>query len=196
MKTVKVNKMNKTEAFAYLDEFEKQIFFDTLQRCKSANDWSSIAILGNRGKWTATNALKLVINQIPKNEKLYWLIVEIYVNNGYHFPRSIIIKAKKLKPTDYLRDLPEEFTGVDSITVYRCSATPPEKMESVRNEISWTTNIDVAEWFYNREVNLFNHPAFMYKATISKDKIVAYTNERNEFEVIQHGGVMALELVK
>lgn len=188
--------MQQKEALTFLEEINRQVFIDTLSRCKSANDWSAIALLGNRGKWTAANALKLVINQIPKDEKLYWLIIEIYVNNGYHFPRSIIIKAKKLKPADYLRDLPEEFTGVDPITVYRCSATPPEKMGSVRNEISWTTNIDVAEWFYNREVNLFNHPAFMYKATISKEKIIAYTNDREEFEVIQHGGVMALELVK
>ena len=35
----------------------------------------------------------------------------------------------------------------------------------------------------------YAEPLHVYTGTISRNKIIAYTNERGEFEVIQHGSV-------
>ena len=122
-------------------------------------------------------------------EDRYHRTIEIYVDDGYFFPHSYIIGLKRIKPDNYLDGLPEQYKDIDPITVYRASAMPASRLEY---EISWTIEKDVAIWFYQRL-----HPAVrrLYKATISKGNIIAYTNERGEYEVLQHRGVKNIQAI-
>ena len=96
-----------------------------------------------------------------------------------------MMKAKSLAPTidpiGRFGDLPE----CDIVTVYRAANTPIGK---VHNDLSWTTNKNVAIWFGYRYAERIT-PLHIYTGTIERNKIIAFTNERNEFEIIQHGDV-------
>ncbi len=122
-------------------------------------------------------------------EDRYRITIEIYTNDGYLFPRHFIIGLKHIKPNNYLKDLPDVFHAIDPITVYRATSMSPH---SARTELSWTTNKNVAIWFYQR---LHKSVRRLYAATICKNRIIAYTNQRNEFEVIQHCGVQNIQEV-
>lgn len=123
------------------------------------------------------------------NAILYDCIISVYSMHGYCFPKKIIMKAKQIAPEipDSIRynDLPR----TKKVIVYRGTASTAEQ---AKNEISWTTNKDIAVWFAYRyhEVNSDNLPDLhVYQGVISYDKIIAYDNSRNEFEVIQHRNV-------
>lgn len=148
----------------------------------------------------------------------FWCTIEAYRLDGYQFPKKKIIRLKKIKPTDYLKNLDpaldrqQEITiyrgsgGQRGITIHRGSGTDT----GAENEISWTTDRNVAIWFYMRRRNFYNavtnngqkidyeamitlithrteHPT-CYQATINVDRIIA-TVEGTEREVIQHRGV-------
>lgn len=89
--------------------------------------------------------------------------------------------APAIDPVERFGDLP----ACDIVTVYRAANTPIDK---VHNDISWTTNKNVAIWFGYRYSERAT-PLRIYTGTIERDKIIAFINERNEFEVIQHGDV-------
>lgn len=115
----------------------------------------------------------------------YQRTIEIYTSNIYHFPRKYIIGLKKIRPIDYLKELPAALAASDPLTVYRATSM---NAQEVQNEISWTINKNVALWFYNRL-----HPAVrrLYEATINKDRIIAYISS-DECEVLQHRGVVGV----
>lgn len=151
-------------------------------------DWSGIMLLDNTGD--ALFALNVAHDSIPP-EQLYEITLDVYTNSRIPFTgcKKRIIELRKVRPADYLKELPEELEQVDPLTVYR--ATPSSIDQKIGTELSWTTNKDVAVWFYQRLLG----DKHLYKATIFKDKIIAYTNCRNEFEVLQHRGVKNIEEV-
>ena len=123
------------------------------------------------------------------NAILYDCIISVYSMHGYCFPKKIIMKAKQIAPEipDSIRynDLPR----TKEVIVYRGTASTADQ---AKNEISWTTNKDIAVWFAYRyhEVNSDNLPDLhVYQGTINYDKIIAYYNGRSEFEVMQHRNV-------
>ena len=122
-------------------------------------------------------------------EDRYRITIGIYTDDGYLFPRHFIIGLKHIKPNNYLKELPDVFRAIDPITVYRATSMSPH---SARTELSWTTNRNVAIWFYQR---LHKSVRRLYAATICKNRIIAYTNQRKEFEVIQHCGVQNIQEV-
>lgn len=127
---------------------------------------------------------------------LYNLIREVYIQDGYNFPRKLIIRMKKLSHGIPEDERLEGLSGGDPVTVYRASAADSEK--AIINEISWTTNYDVAVFFAYKEYYRFKDmggesdiiPLHIWKAEIPRKKIITYCNERNEYEVIQHHGVV------
>jgi len=68
----------------------------------------------------------------------------------------------------------------DKFTVYRGVAGKGCKRR-VRG-FSWTLDYEKAEWFANR-FNYFGDPA-VFQATIDRADVLAYTNQRNEQEII------------
>lgn len=128
--------------------------------------------------------LKFYADDFKDPEILYDLILEVYTNDGYDFPKKLIQLAKKLSkqvPEEKrLDDMPEG----DPVTIYRGTSGI-----ATRTDISWTTDITVAVWFANRYGLRGGKIGNVYKGIIARDKIIAYTNCRNESEVIQHMNV-------
>lgn len=126
----------------------------------------------------------------------YRITVESYVtDDGYNFPRSLIIGLKKIRPADYLKDLPDDLAddSVDTLTVYRATRTPP--CGAVKNELSWSISKECSGWFFNNYKRK-GTAAYLYCGKIRKDKVIAYTDSREEKEIIQHGGVFGIELLE
>ena len=106
----------------------------------------------------------------------------------YKFPRKLLIGLKRIKPKDYLKDLPDYLEDTNPITVYR-GTDATEVLSTVRTAPSWTIDKNVAIWFSQRFGVLRGYmPGKLFSATIEKDKIIAYMGD-SESEVIQHCGV-------
>lgn len=106
----------------------------------------------------------------------------------YNFPKKLLIGLKKIKPADYLKDLPSELKTADLITVYR-GTDHIASLSSVRTSPSWTIDKNVAIWFSQRTLLLRSPlPGKVFSATIEKEKIIAYMGD-SESEIIQHCGV-------
>jgi len=120
---------------------------------------------------------------------LYDLIISVYINDGYYFPKKLIQIAKRLSKqipeSQRLKGLPEG----DVITVWRGT-----DCQALRTDISWTTDKKTAVWFANRH-RKNEGCGNVWEATIQRDKIIAYTNERGEKEIIQHINVKNVHLL-
>ena len=66
----------------------------------------------------------------------------------------------------------------DKITVYRGVGVNRNP-----NGLSWTPNLEVAKWFAQR-FNSKDKKGYVQTAVISKDKVLAYFNTRNEDEIV------------
>lgn len=144
---------------------------------------------GNNGKWRSANVLATVYGSFTDPAILYRCIIDTYTHDGYKFPRRVMLHAKKIAPSVPMSERLDGLPEGDVLTVYRAASTPINK---VRNDFSWTINKNVALWFAYRFSDIYGvkfDPLHVYTGTIERDKIIAYTNDRNEYEVIQHGSV-------
>lgn len=125
---------------------------------------------------------------IPKDQ-LYDFTLQVYVKNGFDFPRESIIELMKIRPNDYLANFPDELKSTDLITVYRASTTPPKHIDKVSSELSWTIDPYVAMYWYRyRKIDL-DEPCYIYLGEIHKNDIIAYVGNGAQCEVIQYGKV-------
>ena len=135
------------------------------------------------------------------DRELYPLIINVYVNDGYDFPKQLIMKAKKIRPEDRFEKPLEEEYGYEQFndmpegdiwTVYRATYNPIEK---VKYDPSWTIDLGCAAWFANRPKRFDQEPMSLYKAKIKKADVIAYTDDRSEKEVIQYRSVYDIEQI-
>ena len=124
--------------------------------------------------------------------KKYWYNLKVaYTDSDDLFRYSEQIKecfSKKepevyylmdFKELDYLKSLPEK------ITIYR-AMTESELVSGVFG-VSWTLKKDIAEFFcykYQRNYSTIGLKKVIHKITIYKKDIIAFFNNRNEFEII------------
>lgn len=91
-----------------------------------------------------------------------------------------------LKATDgkkhRMRKFPEEWDGMDTITVYRAAT---EEIEDAPRQIVWTTNKGLAFLVFNES----RGPQHVYQAEIDKKDVMAYSNKKYRFEVHQYMSV-------
>lgn len=126
---------------------------------------------------------------------LFDLIINVYTNDGYDFPKEIIQKAKRIAkhiPENHrLHGLPDG----DSITIY-CGTAPSAKEDTQRmkSAISWTTDKSMAIRFADRFKTNAGRGA-VWAGTIARDKIIAFTQSRSESEVIQYRDVQNITLL-
>lgn len=132
------------------------------------------------------------INDFHNNKMLFGLITDIYTNDGYGFPRSVILKAKRIAKEIPLEERLKDLPAGDPVTVYRADRWSSQySLTPVKTAPSWTTNKNVAIWFAYRQ----RQPLTLWKAEIARDKIIAYLTCRNEFEVLQHNNVKNIEML-
>ena len=129
------------------------------------------------------------INEFSDQRILFDLIIDVYTNDGYDFPKHIIQRAKRIS-----HNIPEEhrFKGLpagDTITIWRGTyVANPDCGHVLRTAVSWTTDKTMAIWFANQINNPYtkNKKGAVWEATIARNKIIAFTQAREESEVIQH----------
>lgn len=91
-----------------------------------------------------------------------------------------------IRPENWRDALPESVRDLDTFTIYRGSSSDISRAPL---SLSWSLSYDVAEWFARRNNFLYQLPVHVYQATIKADKIIAYLNYRNEFEVLQYRNI-------
>lgn len=114
--------------------------------------------------------------------------LEHYDNHGDHSPiiRKYVRRARIIRPENWRDALPESVRDLDTFTIYRGSSSDISRAPL---SLSWSLSYDVAEWFARRNNFLYQLPVHVYQATIKADKIIAYLNYRNEFEVLQYRNI-------
>ena len=146
--------------------------------------------LGNAGHMQQ-RALLFYMDSFTDKKLLYNLILSVYTNDGYDFPKRIIRKTKQLA-----KDIPEDerLHGLQSderfIRVWRgTTVKDPEAASLLRTSISWTTDKSVAIFFANRCGRV------VWEGIIDRKKIIAFCQDRNESEVLQHMNVKDIHMI-
>lgn len=119
----------------------------------------------------------------------YTAIIRAYLENDGHKIPAIRKKVRELKKYGK-PDLPEWIKSQKEITIYRAGEEPIEK---AKYRISWTTDLEEAKRILNRQ---WNTAKYLYKGVIRTDKIITYTNEADEHEVMQYRNVRNIELLE
>ncbi len=139
--------------------------------------------------YAETGAIVLQIGKhiIPKPIQ-YQIAIDLYTDKGdlYSEIMDIVKNGKEYRPDDWNKEMPECVRNETTFTVYRAGA---ENIDDAAECMSWTLWRDVAEWFAERHEHYGQGTQHLYKATISADDVIAFTNERQEFEIIQYQGV-------
>ena len=143
--------------------------------------------------YAETGAIVLQIGKhiIPKPIQ-YRIAIRLYVDKGdmYGEILDIVKNGKEYRPDDWNKEMPECIRNETTFTVYRAGK---ESIDEAAKSMSWTLCRDVAEWFAERHEYYGQGTQHLYKATISADDVIAFTNGRQEFEIIQYQGVRDIE---
>ena len=139
--------------------------------------------------------LDYFFNKIPDNQK-YAAVLNVYTMVAEDDNRRVVKYLKSVKP--FMPDSMKATVGAlaDSngiITVYRGGR---ESKDAARC-ISWTTSNDIAEFFAKRYLALNGGgQAVIYTGTIKPQDVIAYTDDRQEKEIVQYCGVKSIRIVK
>lgn len=154
-------------------------------------DWVTVRKIAFYEASMAADVLRFLENIMPAEVKRK-IALEHYTNHGDHYPiiRKHVRNSLKARPENWREDLPEAVRHLDSFTVYRAGLEP---LDRAKNSLSWTLSRDVAEWFANRQKFLYGQTGHIYKATVSADKVIAFENDRHEYEIVQYRNVKNIE---
>jgi len=137
-------------------------------------------------QYSAAELLGIFYKSIPKHQR-YDIVLDVYMRSNYSKSLAKHVRAiKKYRPSNFADDIKALADSDGNIVVYRggvLSKTP-------ERSVSWTTNINVALFFteYCRRGYKGNNIG-VYKGTISIGDVIAYTNERKEYEILQYDSV-------
>ncbi|GHV12229.1 hypothetical protein FACS1894219_04750 [Clostridia bacterium] len=138
--------------------------------------------------------LDYFFNQIPDEQK-HAAILNVYTMVAENNNRQILRYLRAVKPlipiemSDAILALADD-TG--NIKVYRGGV----ESKDPSRRISWTTSLEVADFFANRFSARSHGKAFIYQGTINTRDVFAYTDERKEKEIVQHCGVKGISVVR
>lgn len=124
--------------------------------------------------------------EVPDDLK-YDFALRAYQNHGDSVPA--VRKAVRTLKRYGEPNLPEQFTDVDYIQVFRAGEEP---INLAKYRLSWTTNKDVALFFLNGYRGGL-HANYLYRAKIRPSDVIAYTNDMQENEIIQYRKVYDIE---
>lgn len=163
---------------------QKKIFLPKLQYHRQRGQWQEFIK-------TALSVYEILpeafsfYNEIPDNLK-YDFAIRAYINHGDSLPeiREAIKNARKYGSPE----LPPELLTQEAITVYRAGE---ETAQEAAGRISWTTDIKSALFFFDTWTG--RHAKHIFTGMIKPCDIIAYTNERDEHEIIQYNGVYNIQ---
>lgn len=150
-----------------------------------SKDWETVSSLITLNPETMALALECTYNHLPDEYK-FSIPTECYTHHGDSMPtvRKYVRVARKFMPD--AKRIPTEFLSMQEIQVYRAGE---EEIGKARYQISWTTDFAVAKWFGERAIAHGFPPRHLYAAKIKPEKIICYTDDRNEKEVMQYNSV-------
>ena len=156
-----------------------------LDQAVKNGDWEKVSSLIILNPDIMEDGLQRVYPLLPDEYK-FSIPTECQTHNGDRMPivRKYVRQARKYAPIE--ERIPAEMIGLPEIEVYRAGAEPLDK---AAYRISWTTSLDVAKWFHDRAVARLQPQRHIYKGVIKPEKIIWYTDDRQEKEVMQYNGV-------
>ncbi|ATW25621.1 hypothetical protein [Candidatus Formimonas warabiya] len=137
-------------------------------------------------QYSAAELLGIFYSSIPKDQR-YDIVLDVYMRSNHSKNLAKYVRAiKKYRPSTYADDIKTLADSTGNIVVYRGGVLSKNPDRSV----SWTTNINMALFFtdYCRRGYKGNNIG-VYMGNISIDDVIAYTNDRNEYEILQYGSV-------
>lgn len=175
------------------DKDEYRLYYRILKAEEAMlyGEWESVSryICG----YADTGAIVLQIGKhiIPKPMQ-YQIAIELYTDKGdmYSEILDIVKSGKEYRSDDWNDEMPECVRNETTFTVYRAGE---ESIDEATESMSWTLWRDVAEWFAERHEYYGQGTQHLYKATISADDVIAFTNSRQEFEIIQYQSAKDIE---
>ena len=175
------------------DKDEYRLYYRILkaEEAMLRRDWESVSqyICG----YAETGAVVLQIGKhiIPKPIQ-FQIAIDLYTDKGDFYSEilDVVKDGKEYRPDDWNNEMPECVRNEATFTVYRAGQ---ESIDVAAESMSWTLWQDVAEWFAERHEYYGQGTQHLYKATIPADDVIAFTNERQEFEIIQYRGVKDIE---
>lgn len=129
----------------------------------------------------------LYYDSVP-DELKYNFAIDAYTCFGDHVPA--VRKAVRLARRYGTPNLPDELKNQDQISVYRAGEEPITK---AKYRISWTTDREKAVWFHRRNLEVFRRPSHVYRAAIRPGDCIAYTDDREEREIMQYRKVFDIK---
>lgn len=123
----------------------------------------------------------LSIEEFSKLFSSAWVSCE-HPNDDPNVSKTKLIKMFNKADKHFLMDEDDLHTYnnlPEQITVYRGFSNRHNRT-NIKHGLSWTTNLETAEWFANR----LSDNGFIFKATALKKDVLAYFNNRNEYEIV------------
>ena len=138
--------------------------------------------------WECMPDAFLHFDEVPDNLK-YQYAIDAYMHHGDSVPevREAVKRARKYGAPK----LPPELEKQEVITIYRAGEEPIDEAPA---RISWTTSIDTALFFLDKYVK--RHARYLYQGKIRAADIIAYTDERNEKEIMQFQSVFDITVIR
>jgi len=174
----------------YLRSFDvPECDIQKLEKRRINQDWPALCTGIATSRTYMGPVLEAYFDIIPDEYK-YNLLVSCHVSHGDGIPsirKRVRLARRYGSPT-----FPEELDGVQEITVYRAG---DEDITLAPYRLSWTIDRDMAIHFFT--FSGFNKKSHMhlYEGTINRDKVIAYTNERSEYEIIQYRNVKNIKQI-
>ena len=167
------------------DEERFNLLADEYFEAVECEDWERVSSLIVLNPNIMAEGLELVYHRLP-DEYRYSIPTQCYTHNGDRMPiiRRYVRQSRKYAPIE--KRIPAEMIALPELQVYRARE---ETLDMAIYRISWTTSLDVAKWFYDRAVARQQPQRHIYKGIIKPEKIICYTNDRQEQEVMQYNNV-------
>ena len=126
--------------------------------------------------------------EVPDSMK-YDFAISAYIDHGDSIPavRKAVRSARKYGAPSFPKDL----EVLEVFTVYRAGEEPIDK---AKYRISWTLNKETALFFLNKYGG--RHASHLYRAKIRREDVIAYSNDREEEEIMQYRKVYDIEEIE
>lgn len=156
-----------------------------LDKAIKNSDWEKVESLITLNPEIMEDGLKRAYPFLPDEYK-YSIPTDCQRHHGDCMPgiRKYVRQARKYAPIE--KRISAEMIALPEIEIYRAGTEPLDKAVY---RISWTTSLDIAKWFYDRAVTFRWPQRYIYKGIIKPEKIICYSDDRKEKEVMQYNNV-------
>lgn len=158
-----------------------------------SGDWDKVESIASYNADIGYYMIKMYENILPLEVKCRIALFH-YTDKDDFNPtiRKYVRKARIIRPDNWRDMLPSSVRDMDSFVVYRGGG---EDINKAAYSLSWTLSQEMAEWFTKRHTLTNPAPQHLYRGVISADRVIAYINDRKEFEIVQYRGVKKIEVI-